>query len=114
MYIMKNPKYYLFKSDKNDQFYFRLQAGNGEPVLNSEGYVNKRGAENGISSVKTNCSIDSRYDRIDNPNNYRFNLKGGNGEIIGRSQSYTTASARETGIASVKVIGPTAPVDDQT
>lgn len=110
---MKNPKYELFKSDKNNQFYFHLRGGNGEIVLSSEGYVSKQGAQNGIDSVKANCSTDSRYDRIDKPDNYRFNLKAGNGEIIGRSQSYTSASARETGIDAVKNDGPTAPTDDQ-
>ena len=34
---MVNPKFQVFKG-KNDQFYFRLVAANGEKVLTSEGY----------------------------------------------------------------------------
>jgi len=44
----------LFKSDKNNEYYFNLKAGNHEIILQSEGYKAKASAENGITSVKAN------------------------------------------------------------
>ncbi|NIP22340.1 MAG: DUF1508 domain-containing protein, partial [Phycisphaerae bacterium] len=46
-----NPKFQIF-SGKDDQFYFRLKAENGETILSSEGYSAKASCENGIRSVK--------------------------------------------------------------
>ena len=40
---------------KNNEFYFRLKAGNGEIILGSEGYTTKANCTNGIESVKK-CS----------------------------------------------------------
>lgn len=112
---MKNPKYQIFKSDKNNQFYFRLKAGNGEIILASEGYTTKQSCENGIESVRAHSPIDKNYDRRDvSSSNYTFNLKAVNGEIIGRSENYTTKEARENGIESVKENGPNSPVEDLT
>ena len=109
---MNNPKFQLFKSSANAQYYFRLKAANGETVLSSEGNITKQSCLNGIASVKINAPIDSRYERKDATNNYRFNLKAANGEIIGRSEGYTTAVARENGIDAVKRDAPGAPVED--
>ena len=111
---MENPKFQIFKSDKNDQYYFRLKAKNGEIILASEGYLAKKSCENGIESVKKHAPDDSNYDRKDSSNNYTFNLKARNGEIIGRSENYTTRRAREKGIQSVKSNAPIAPIEDLT
>lgn len=108
---MRNPKYQLFVG-VNEQFYFRLRAGNGEIVLASEGYVSKAGAENGIESVRVNSPIEKRYQLSDKPNNYRFNLRAANHEIIGTSESYTTEAARNHGIGVVMQIAPDSPVED--
>ncbi len=48
---MDNPKY-VVETGEDNQFYFRLQAENGEPILASEGYVAKAGWENGIEAAK--------------------------------------------------------------
>jgi len=98
---MEHPKFQVFKSAKDQQFYFRLKAKNGEIVLSSEGYTSKQNCFNGIDSVKANAAIDSLYEK-DDLNGFTFNLKATNGEIIGKSESYTTAAAREHGIVSVK------------
>ena len=111
---MNNPKFQLFKSDRDGQYYFRLRAVNGEPILASEGYVSKQGCENGIASVKVHSPYDSNYQRKDSVGNYTFNLKASNGEIIGRSENYTTYSARENGIEAVKRDAPNAPIEDLT
>jgi len=44
-------KFEIFKG-KNGNFYFRLKSGNNEIIAQSEGYVSKQGAQNGIAAVK--------------------------------------------------------------
>lgn len=111
---MTNPKFQIFRSSANNEYYYRLRAANGEIVLSGEGYKTKQGCLNGITSVKANAPYDNRYDRKDAYMNYGFNLKAGNNEIIGRGETYTTSAARETGIAAVKKNAPGAPVEDNT
>jgi uncharacterized protein YegP (UPF0339 family) len=111
---MNNPKFQVFKSSANNEFYYCLRSGNGEIILNGEGYKSKQSCLNGIASVKENAPYDSRYDRKDGLSNYTFNLKAANGEIIGRSESYTTSAARENGIAAVKRDAPNASIEDLT
>ena len=48
-------KFTLFKG-QDGQFYFNLKASNGEIICQSEGYVSKQGAENGIASIKRNAA----------------------------------------------------------
>ncbi len=108
-------KFELFE-DKRDEYRFRLNAGNGEIILKSEGYESKASAKNGIASVKTNAPYDSRYDRKKSTNGkYYFNLEAVNNQVIGTSsEMYETAAGRDKGIESVKTNAPTAVVDDLT
>ena len=46
---------YVIKRAKNGQYYFVLQAANGEIIATGETYVSKQGAIRGIDSVKTNA-----------------------------------------------------------
>ena len=109
---MENPKYVIFIG-KDKQFYFRLQAANGEPVLASEGYTSKAGCQNGIQSVKTNAPLDERYSRKTASNgSFYFTLTAPNWEIIGKSEMYTTEEARDHGIEVVNSIAPDAPIED--
>ncbi|MBC5994027.1 YegP family protein [Pontibacter cellulosilyticus] len=110
--MASNPKFQVFKSTSNNQYYYRLRSRNGEIILNGEGYTTKQSCLNGIASVRTNAPYDSRYDRRDGWSNYTFNLKASNGEIIGRSENYTTRTAREGGIEAVKRDAPGAPIED--
>lgn len=109
---MNNPKFQVFKSTSNNEFYYRLRAANSEPVLSGEGYTTKQSCLNGIAAVRVNAAFDSRYDRRDGIGNHTFNLKAANGEIIGRSENYSSAAARENGIAAVKRDAPDAPIED--
>lgn len=109
---MNNPKFQIFKSAANSQYYYRLKAVNGETILGSEGYTTKQNCANAIASVKVNAPYDNRYERKDSLSSYTFNLKAANGEIIGRSESYTTSYARENGIAAVKRDAPIAGIED--
>ncbi len=107
-------KFELYK-DKAGEFRFRLKAGNGEPILASEGYKGRAGAMNGIASVQENAPNDARYERKANKAGQEmFNLKASNGQVIGTSESYSSASARDNGIESVKKNAPDAKVVDLT
>lgn len=108
---MNNPKFQIFRSSANSEYYYRLRASNGEIILNGEGYKTKQSCQDGIKSVKDNAPYESRYERKDGFANYTFKLKAANGEIIGRSENYTTTAARENGIAAVKRDAPSAPID---
>lgn len=111
---MDNPKFVLFRGS-DEQFYFRLQAANGEPILQSEGYTKKDSAQGGIASVKENAPDEDRYDRRESSDDQcYFVLKAANNEIIGTSETYTTTGAREDGIAAVMKTAPAAPTEDQT
>lgn len=109
---MNNPKFQIFQSSRNSEYYYRLKSANGETILNGEGYKSKQSCKEGIASVKENAPYDSRYIRKDAVANYTFNLKANNGEIIGRSENYTTSINRENGIAAVKRDAPNAPTED--
>lgn len=95
-------------TDKAGEFRFRLNAGNGQNILASEGYKQKASAVNGIESVKQNAGNDALYERKQTPSGWSFNLKAGNGQVIGTSQVYTTEAARDNGIESVKKNAPIA------
>ena len=106
-------KYELYK-DKAGEYRFRLKAGNGEPILASEGYKGKDGCENGIASVQKNGPLDERYERKESSNGkHFFMLKAGNHEVIGKSEMYESASSMENGIESVKKNSTTTNIDDQ-
>ncbi len=112
---MNNPKFQVFKSQANFQYYFRLKSkSNGEIILSSEGYTTKQNCLNGIASVKAHAPYDGNYERKDGLGNYTFNLKAVNREIIGRSENYTTRQSRDNGIDAVKRDAPVAPIEDLT
>jgi uncharacterized protein YegP (UPF0339 family) len=101
----------IFKSDKNDDYYFNLKAPNHEIILASQGYTSKAAAENGIESVKTNSPEDDNFERkIAKNEQFYFNLKASNGQIIGTSEMYTAKAGRDNGIESVKKNAPQADV----
>ncbi|OHD15274.1 MAG: hypothetical protein A2Y34_06050 [Spirochaetes bacterium GWC1_27_15] len=105
-------KFEIYK-DKAGEFRFRLKASNGQVILTGEGYKAKAGCQNGIESIKKNCTEDKRFETYqDKSGGYRFRLKAGNGEIIGQSESYTTEDACKNGIQSVKNNAPEAAVED--
>ena len=52
----KNPKFVIY-FDKAQDYRFRLQAANGQPVLASEGYKSLAAVTNGIASVCKNAAV---------------------------------------------------------
>ena len=111
---MENPKFEIF-TGANGEYYFRLRAKNGEPILASEGYEAKGSAMNGIESVRENAGDDDRFKRkTSSDGKPYFALVAGNNEPIGKSETYSSEAAMENGIAAVKEVAPGAPVEDDT
>lgn len=106
---------FVITKRKNGEFQFSLKAGNGQTILDSEGYSAKSGCTNGIESVKKNAADDSKFDRkLSKNGKFYFNLLAGNGQIIGSSEMYESEASREKGIESVKKNAVDATIDDQT
>ncbi|WP_323123097.1 YegP family protein [Burkholderia alba] len=106
---------FTIKKATDGQFFFHLQAANGEIILRSELYKAKSSAENGIASVQRNAPDDARYERkVAKNGEFMFNLKAANHEVIGTSELYKNEAGRENGIASVKQNAPGARTDDQS
>ncbi len=96
------PRFEIFEG-ADGQFYFHLKAANNEIVLQSEGYVAKAGAENGVESVKTHGVDLDNYELLENvAGEFYFNIKAANNEIIGTSESYVSKSNAETGMETVR------------
>lgn len=89
----------------DDQFYFRLVAGNEQTVLASEGYTRKASAENGIASVVANGADEGAYEiRQAQDGRSYFVLTAANHQVIGMSQLYASKSNAQRGIRSVRTI----------
>ena len=94
---------------KDGKSYFHLLAGNGEKVLQSQGYTTAASAADGIASVKLNGVDAARYlVRETSDGSSYFVLTARNGEIIGMSEFYASAGNVTRAIGSVvKVIAST-------
>ena len=98
----------------NGDFQFNLKAGNGQVILNSQGYAAKPSCLNGIESVRKNSQDDARFERKVSANGKPFfNLTATNGQIIGNSEMYESEAARDNGIESVKKNAPDAEVTEE-
>lgn len=103
------------KKSGNGQFQFHLKASNGQVILASEQYKERRGAQRGIESVKRNAENATRYERKTAKSGQPyFVLRASNGRTIGQSEMYNSAAAMENGIDSVKKNAPGAKVEDQS
>ena len=94
---------YELREAVNGQFYFVLQAQNGETIGMSELYSTKGNATQGIDTV-VNVSdsylaflatrTGARFTTLEGQNGlYYFNLKAANGEIVLQSQAYSSEAA---------------------
>lgn len=109
------PAQFELKKAKNGEIYFNLKAANGEVILTSEMYKEKRSALNGIASVQKNAGTDGRYEKkVNKAGKPFFVLKAGNHQVIGQSEAYETEKARDGGIASVKKAAASAKTKDAT
>lgn len=107
-------KFEIFNG-KDNQFYFRLVASNGEIIGSSEGYTQKHNATNGINSVKEHCEDPNNFEILIGINEkYYFHLKSSNYQIILQSQGYASKQGAEKGIESVMANAPEADINDTT
>jgi len=98
-------------SGKDGKHYFKLKAGNGEPILQSQGYKAKADCKNGIESVRRNSQEEKRFEAKTSSNGkHYFVLKATNGQVIGTSEMYNSSASCKNGIASVTRNAPDAPV----
>lgn len=110
---MKNPKYQLY-SGSNKKVYFRLKSGNGQIVLQSQGYKTKAGAKAGVASVKTHARSVKNFDVKKAKNGkFHFNLISKNKQIVGSSQTYTEKRGCTNGMNAVKK-NASSPIEDLT
>ena len=111
---MSDPKFQMFKSLANGEYYFHLRSVDGTKILSREGYVTRQACLGGIATVRAMAAYESRYETKDSYYHYTFTLKGLTDEVIGRSESYRSSAARDNGIAAVKRDAPQAAVEDLT
>lgn len=96
---------------KDGKHYFALKAGNGEVILQSQGYASKESCANGIESVRKNAADENRFEnKTATDGRFYFVLLAGNKQTIGKSQMYKTESGCKNGIASVGKNAPDATV----
>jgi len=99
---MSTSKFKLRESS-DGQFYFTLNAGNGQVLATSERYTVRANARNGIEAVRDNAVTEPRFNRlVSQDGQYYFVLKASNGQVLVTSETYTTAAARDGGIEAVK------------
>lgn len=111
---MNNPKFQIFQG-ANGNYYFRLNAKNGQQILSSQGYSSKPGCKNGIESVRKNASNSDLYEKkVAKNGKHFFNLLASNKQVIGSSQMYASQQTMRGGISAVQRIAPDAPVEDTT
>jgi uncharacterized protein YegP (UPF0339 family) len=93
---------FVVTKGKDGQDYFVLKAGNGETILQSEGYKARKSCANGIESVRKNSQDEDRFEvREAKDGRSYFVLKASNGQEIGRSQMYKSDSGCRNGMKSV-------------
>mgnify|MGYP001817665677 FL=1 len=93
---------FVITKGKDNKFYFNLKASNGQVILTSQGYKDKKSCLNGIDSVKKNSKTDARFEvkKSSNDKEY-FVLNATNGQVIGKSQMYKSGSGCSNGKKSV-------------
>ncbi len=105
---------FVVKVRKDGQFQFNLKATNGQVILVSEAYKEKKSCLAGIESVKRNSVEDKRFEILTAKNGKPyFNLKATNGQVIGSSQMYASMATLKNGIASVKANAPEAEIIEE-
>jgi len=96
---------------KDGKHYFSLKAGNGEIILQSQGYASAKSCANGIESVRKNSQDPGRFEKkVASNGRFFFILTATNGQTIGKSQMYKTEKGRNNGMDSVARNAPDAAV----
>lgn len=99
-----NAKFDTFQG-QDGKHYFNLRAGNGQVVLQSQGYASSSGAKKGIESVKTNGVDFAQFEILEAQNGQAyFVLAAKNHEIIGRGEMYASLSNATRGAETVQAL----------
>lgn len=105
----KDGWFTLFKGS-NKKWYFNLKAPNGEIILASEAYKQKKAALNGIQAVKENAAL-SNFEKLTSASGQPyFVLKAQNNKIVGSSQMYKRMRSCDKGISAVVLYANSAPI----
>jgi uncharacterized protein YegP (UPF0339 family) len=109
------PGKFVITKGKDSKFYFNLKASNGEVILQSQGYKDRKSCENGVQSVRNNSKQKSQFEHKTASNGkFYFCLNSTNAQIIGKSQMYKTQKGCANGIESVARNAADAKVVDET
>lgn len=101
---LKRERFEVFTGE-DKKAYFHLRAGNGEIVLQSQGYTSRTSAQKGIDSVKANGAADARWEVIETiDGQYGIRLKASNGQIIARGESYASKSGANAAVDAIQAI----------
>ncbi|AOE49742.1 YegP family protein [Kangiella sediminilitoris] len=105
---------YVISKGNDGKSYFVLKAGNGEVILQSQGYSSRSACENGINSVRRNSQDSDRFEKKKaKDGRFYFVLNASNGQQVGKSQMYRSESGRNNGISSVTRNAPDATIVDE-
>jgi uncharacterized protein YegP (UPF0339 family) len=108
----KRAAFQAFKG-LDGQYYFHLRSGNGQIVLQSEGYTRRADAIAGTESVRENGPYLDMYEVRDAADGQAyFVLYAPNGEIIAVSETYASRTAANRGLEAVADLLDTAAIDD--
>jgi uncharacterized protein YegP (UPF0339 family) len=109
------PGRFVVNKNEKGKYYFRLEAGNYEPILQSQMYESLDGCMNGIESVRKNAASAAQFkSEVAKNGEFYFTLVAGNGQTIGKSEMYKAAASRDNGIQSVMRNAPEAKVVDRS
>lgn len=102
----------LWETDSG-KFKFNLLSSEEDVLLASQLYSSYSGAENGIESIRKNCTDDECFEKLTAENGaLYFVMYSGNGQVIGTSPMYKAEEKRDAAIAEAKAVAATAPVKD--
>jgi len=85
------------------QFYFTINAGNGQVLAHSETYKTKRSLRGGIKSAIKVLTIKTEYMikvHRSTDGQFYFTINAGNGQVLAHSETYKTKRSLRGGIKS--------------
>ena len=98
--LLGSAKFETFRG-LDSKYYFHLRAGNGQIILQSQGYTSSTSAKTGIASVQTNGATTAKYEiRAAADGKSYFVLKAANGQVIGFSETYASKSNAQRGLTT--------------
>lgn len=99
---MKKPEFEVL-SGKDEKWYYRLKAANGEPIMSGRVYSSKYSVMHGIAHVMENGIEQERFTLKRSANHkFYFQLRSKSGRIIGWSELYETEEDRNADVARVQ------------